>query len=638
MPDENGDAHSGSGMTRVGVDRRLPCGVELQPDGAHARVWAPAVRTIELVALSGGRETRHPLRRDTDGHHEAFVQGLAAGDRYWFALDGRTLRPDPCSRYQPEGPHGPSAVIDPTTFRWTDQRWGGLKPYGHVLYELHVGTFTADGTWRAAAEKLPALADLGITAIELMPVSEFPGRFGWGYDGVDLYAPAHIYGTPDDLRAFIDRAHASDIGVLLDVVYNHLGPDGNYLSDFSPEYFTDKYKNDWGKPLNFEGPSAVREFFVANAAYWIDEFHVDGLRFDATQDMHDSSSEHVLAAIATRARAAAGRRGILLVAENEPQDTRLLRSVESSGYGMDAVWNDDFHHTAIVALTGRREAYYLDYKGSAQEFVSCAKYGYLYQGQHYAWQKKRRGSAALDLPAHAFVTYLENHDQVANTGFGRRLHQITAPGRFRAITALLLLGPGTPMLFQGQEYGSSQPFLYFADHKPELNGPIADGRREFLAQFSSLRDPDVLSRLALPAAEETYRRSQLDLSEREEVPHAELLTLHRDLIALRRQDPVIAGERVRVDGAVLASEVFLIRYFGGAEGDRLLIVNLGCDIDLSPIPEPLLGPPAGADWELAWSSEAVSYGGQGTPLVYADGRWWLPGEAALLFVSKRETV
>ena len=618
-----------------GIQRRFQCGVELQRDGAHVRVWAPAASRVDFVHLHPAGERRHRLDRESDGHHSGSVPGVAAGDRYWLALDDDRLRPDPRSRYQPDGPHGPSAVVDPAAFAWTDGQWRGLARAGNVLYEMHVGTFTPEGTWRAAAEHLPALADLGITAIEMMPVSDFPGRFGWGYDGVNLYAPTRLYGTPDDLRAFIDRAHALGLGVILDVVYNHLGPDGNYLAEFSPEYFTDKYTNDWGQPINFEGPTAVREFFIENAAYWISEFHFDGLRIDATQDMHDASREHVLASIATRARAAAGRRGVLLVAENEPQQARLVRPVEQGGYGLDAMWNDDFHHTAVVALTGRREAYYHDYKGSVQELLSCAKFGFLYQGQYYAWQKKRRGTPALDLPRSTFVTYLENHDQVANTPYGRRLHAITAPGRYRALTALLLLAPGTPMLFQGQEYGASSPFLYFADHKRELQEPVASGRRAFLSQFPSIRDPDVQASLPPPSAEETFRRSTLDPGERQR--GLDMVALHRDLLAIRCGDPVIGGPAPRVDGA--AAEEAEQEGLGGQRGagDRLLLVNLGCDLDLVPCPEPLLAPPAEAGWRLLWSSESVRYGGQGTPPIHAEGQWRLAGETAVLLTSERGT-
>ena len=621
-------------MTVVGTTRRLPCGVEIQADGVHARVWAPAARRLDFSVVRGGEQLDHPLTRDHDGHFEGYIPGIGAGDRYWFTLNGDRVRPDPCSRFQPDGPHGPSQVIDPTSFQWTDSSWSGLTREGSVIYEMHVGTFTPEGTWRAAAAHLPDLADLGITATEMMPVADFPGRFGWGYDGVNLFAPTRLYGTPDDLRAFIDRAHALGLGVLLDVVYNHLGPDGNYLGEFSPDYFTDKYKNDWGQAVNFEGPPAVREYFLANAAYWITEFHVDGLRIDATQDMHDASPTHVLAEMSTRIREAARERRVLLIAENEPQNSRLVRSQAVGGYGVDALWNDDFHHTAVVALTGRREAYYRDYKGSAQELVSCAKYGFLYQGQFYAWQKKRRGSPSLDVPPSAFVTYLENHDQVANTAFGRRLHQLAAPGRVRALTAVLLLGPGTPMLFQGQEFAATAPFLYFADHKPELHTGISAGRREFLSQFSSIRDPEVLSMLPSPLDAGTFHRSRLDPAERQR--HHEALALHKDLIDLRRRDPVLGRDTSRVDGAVLGPEIFLIRFFGGSAGDRLLIVNLGCDTDLLPAPEPLLAPPHGAAWQLVWSSEAVRYGGQGTAPICPEAEWHLPGEAAVLLASHQD--
>ena len=505
-------------------------------------------------------------------------------------------------------------------------------PRGQVLYEMHVGTFTAAGTWAAAAEELGALAALGVTLVELMPIADFAGRFGWGYDGVNLYAPTRLYGTPDDLRRFVDRAHALGLGVILDVVYNHLGPDGNYLEDFSPDYFTDRYTNDWGRALNFEGPAGARAFFVDNAAYWIEEFHFDGLRLDATQDIHDASPEHVIAEIVRRARAAAGRRAIYIVAENEPQDTRLVRDAATGGYGVDALWNDDFHHTAVVALTGKREAYYHDYRGSAQEFISCARYGYLYQGQFYCWQKKRRGAPALDLPPYAFVAYLENHDQVANAAFGQRLRHTAHPGRLRALTALTLLGPATPLLFQGQESGSSAPFLYFADHKVELSDAVNQGRTEFLSQFPSALDPEVRSLLPRPADEASFVRSRIDRAEGRE-DHA-WYELHRDLLQLRRQDPVISAAGLRrPDGAVIGAAAFVLRYQGGADGDRLLVVNLGHDLEAGPMPEPLLAPPLGCRWELQWSSESPRYGGRGTPPIEPDGPFQAPGESAVLLRS-----
>lgn len=573
------------------------------------------------------------MEREGDGHFSVADARAVAGGRYWFRLDGDRLRPDPVSRWQPEGPHQASAYVDPAAFRWTDQGRKGVTPAGQVIYEMHVGTFTPEGTWSAAAAQLDELARIGITVIEMMPVAEFPGRFGWGYDGVGLYAPAHIYGTPDDLRAFVDRAHAVGLGVILDVVYNHLGPDGNYLAEFSPDYFTDRYTNDWGRAINFETSAPARAHFVQNAAYWIDEFHFDGLRLDATQDVKDASPRHAIADMVSSARAAAGAVPIYIVAENEPQQTHLARPPASGGYGVDALWNDDAHHAAVVALTGRREAYYRDYQGSAQELISCARFGYLYQGQWYSWQKQNRGTPALDLPPHTFITYLENHDQVANSAFGRRLHQAAAPGRYRALTAWLLLGPATPMLFQGQEFSSSKPFLYFADHTPELAAAVRRGRLEFLSQFPSLTDDLVQPRLPPPGDENTFNASKLDLGERER--HAEAYALHCDLLALRRGDPVLSrGAAGRPEGATLGPGVMLLRYLHHEHGDRLLIVNLDCDLDFTPAREPLVAPPYNARWRLAWSSDAPQYGGQGTPPLDPDGAWVIPGSSAMFLISE----
>ena len=429
-------------MAKTDIARRLTVGAELQQSGgADVRVWAPACRRMDLI-IPGLPERVIEMSREGNDYFHAFDPDARHGERYWLRLDGDRLRPDPASRWQPDGPHEASAYVDPAAFAWTDADWPGLRKDGHVIYELHVGSFTREGTWRAAIAQLEELARIGITVIEMMPVAEFPGRFGWGYDGVDLYAPAHIYGTPDDLRAFVDRAHAVGVGVILDVVYNHLGPDGNYLAEFSEDYFTDKYKNDWGRAINFETSAPARAYFVENARYWIDEFHFDGLRLDATQDVKDEASkEHVIAEIVRTARGAAGKRSVLIVAENEPQETRIVRPPEQQGFDVDAVWNDDAHHTAVVALTRRREADHRDYQGSPQELISCARWGYLYQGQWYTWQKKRRGTAAIDLMPHSFVTYLENHDQVANSPFGRRLHQLAAPAQYRAMTALAPPGP-----------------------------------------------------------------------------------------------------------------------------------------------------------------------------------------------------
>ena len=620
--------------------KRLPVGAEIVPEGVHFRVWAP--QRSRVVVTCEGRPSLS-LRREGE-YFSGTCTGARAGTRYFFRLDDdKHPYPDPASRFQPEGPHGPSEVIDPSAFAWTDESWPGIVLGGQVLYEMHVGTFTREGTWEAAARELSWLKDLGITCIEMMPVAEFPGRFGWGYDGVDLFAPTRAYGRPDDLRRFVDRAHAIGLGVILDVVYNHFGPDGNYLKAFSPAYFTDRYSTEWGAAVNFDGPGAapVREFVVENAAYWIRDFHFDGLRLDATQCIYDRSDEHILAAIAKRVRQEAAPRRVILVAENEPQHVRLVRPQAAGGFGLDALWNDDLHHTAVVAATGRNEAYYSDHGGAPQELISAAKWGYLFQGQRYRWQNQPRGTPALDVEPARFVAFLENHDQVANSGRGRRLHQLTIPGRHRALTALMLLWPGTPMLFQGQEFGSSRPFVYFADHEPALARKVAAGRAEFLSQFPSMADPGITAGLPDPGAAETFERCVLDWRERE--AHAAVVALHRDLLRLRRNTAAFRAQAWRgVDGAVLGNEAFVLRYFDGtpgdaydgrdpALGDRLLLVNLGRDLHLDAAPEPLLAPPEGCSWSLEWSSESSCYDGSGTPaVVSAERGWHLPGHATIV--------
>ena len=610
--------------------RRLPIGAEPQPSGGvHFRVWAPACRDMS-VEVEGMPSVA--LAPEPQGYFSVLVRDAQPGMRYRFRTDtSDKALPDPASRFQPEGPHGPSEIIDPVSFRWTDRAWRGRPREELVLYEMHVGTLTQQGSWEAAVRELPELADLGITGIELMPVAEFPGQFGWGYDGVDLFAPTRLYGRPDDFRGFVDRAHALGIAVILDVVYNHFGPDGNYLNCFSKSYITDRYANEWGDAVNFDGPDSepVRKFFLANAGYWIDEYHLDGLRLDATQQIFDVSDEHIIAAIVRRVRDAAGGRLTFVVGENEPQHARLMRPLHSGGCGLDALWNDDFHHSAVVALTGKREAYYTDYRGAPREFVAAAKHGFLYQGQHYLWQGKRRGTPALDLSAESFVVFLQNHDQVANSGTGLRGHALTSAGRWRAMTAWLLLMPGIPMLLQGQEFAASTPFLYFADHRPDLAAAVRDGRREFLAQFPNLASPEMAARLADPGDAETFRRCILDLEERR--THKPAYALHRDLLGLRRSDPVLSKRPVRIDGATLGARAWLLRFFGDS-GDRLLLINLGADLTLAPMPEPLLAPLADQAWQLRWSSELPLYGGSGVPALYRSGSLHLPGESATVLV------
>ena len=615
------------------LQRRYAAGAETQPDGStHFRVWAPQPRQIALRIEGGGGSARDvALEKEADGYYSALVEDAPPGTRYRYVLDGDAL-PDPASRYQPDGPFGPSEVVNPTQFQWRHSPGRGVQLAGQVISELHIGTFSRGGTWRSAIEKLPLLADSGITTIELMPVSDFPGRFGWGYDGVFPYAPAHQYGRPDDFRAFVDAAHASGLGVILDVVYNHLGPDGCVFGRYAKAYYSAEYSNEWGNALNFDGPDArpVRDYFASNAAYWIDEFHLDGLRLDATQTIHDRSKRHIIAELGCRARAAARGRRIILVAESETQTVRLVKPIDAGGDGLDALWNDDFHHSAIVALTGKREAYFSDHYGAPQELISAARRGFLFQGQRYAWQMQRRGTRTDGVPAAAFVTYLENHDQIANVGDGSRVRFYTSPGRYRAMTALLLLMPGTPLLFQGQEFGASSPFLYFADHNPELAGAVQKGRTEFLTQFPSLTSGESRSRVPAPHDPETFTRCTLKWEERD--ANQQSVALHRDLLAMRRGDAAFRAQgATALDGAVLGPELFVLR-FGASrpEDERLMYVNLGVDTERPSFAEPLVAPPDGHEWTARWSSMEPAYGGNGTSPIVTNTGWRIPGHAAVV--------
>jgi maltooligosyltrehalose trehalohydrolase len=623
-----------SGMSR----RRFPIGAEVRPSGGvDFRVWAPNAKKVRVL-FEGEKDSAasFELHAEEGGYHSGFSALVSSGARYRFELDGNPQAyPDPAARFQPDGPHGASEVTDAGAFCWSDGSWRGGKIEGQIIYEMHIGTFTREGTWRAAIGELKELADAGITMLEIMPIADFPGRFGWGYDGVNLFAPTWLYGHPDDFKSFVNEAHLAGLAVILDVVYNHLGPDGNFLANFSPDYFNPHCITDWGDSINFDGPNSgpVREFYLTNAAYWVDEFHLDGLRLDATQDLHDNSATHILAEISVHAHEAAKGREIVLVAENEPQDSRLVRPLAKKGYGLDALWNDDFHHSAIVALTGRNEAYYSDYNGTPQEFISAVKYGYLYQGQWYSWQKARRGAFGLDVEPAAFVAFIQNHDQVANTARGERPNILAPRGNYNALTALLLLAPSTPMLFQGQEFGATTPFLYFCDHRAELSKTVREGRSEFLGQFRSLALREMQSVFRDPGNPSTFEASKLDFSERQK--NSKIYALHKDLLALRRKDPVFRQQRKgAVDGAVIGANAFVLRFFGGEHGDRLLLINLGRDLHVSPSPEPLLAPLPDCRWSVIWSSEHPDYGGYGTYPPDSSDNWRLPGYSAVVLWSE----
>lgn len=622
--------------------RRLNVGAERHDDGAtDFRVWAPDHSALTLVLGTPEPDAHVPSRTIAmtaggDGYFRARVPDALAGQRYGYRLGSSAsaerqadgVLPDPASRWQPEGVFGLSELVDPGSYPWQDAGWRGVRLPGQVICELHIGTFTREGTWGAAAARLPQLAEVGITLLEVMPVSTFPGRFGWGYDGVFPFAPTPQYGTPDDMRAFVDRAHALGLGVMLDVVYNHLGPEGCVFKRYARDYYSTRYEGEWGDPLNFDGPGSgpVRAYVEANAAYWIREFHLDGLRIDATQGMHDASPEHGLTGIARAARDAAGDRDIVLVAENEPQHTRLVRPTRDGGYGLDALWNDDFHHSAMVAATGRSEAYYSDHAGRPQEFISSARHGYLFQGQRYAWQGKGRGTSTRGIPPQCFVNFLENHDQLANSGDGSRVRLRTSPAMYRALTALLLLLPGTPMLFQGQEFGASGCFLYFADLSPGLAEEVRRGRARFVSQFPSLAADAMQACLPAPHDPSTFEASRVRWEDR--TAGNPWLRLHRDLLTLRRADGVFDGN-AGVDGAVLSEQAWVLRFPAADPAlDRLLLINLGHDLVAGSFPEPLVAPPEGHEWEIRWSSEAPDYGGGGTPDVVGLDGWRVPACSA----------
>ncbi len=546
--------------------------------GFRFRVWAPERHRVELIVdpYSGTRQT-HGLDRSGDGFFIGHVNA-AAGARYSYVLDGDGPFPDPASRFQPDGVHGPSALIDPRAFHWSDADWHGRPLEDLIIYEAHVGTFSPEGTYAGLTDRLEHLSALGVTAIELMPVADFAGQRNWGYDGVDLFAPARAYGSPDDLRRLVDAAHRWGLAVLLDVVYNHIGPDGAYLSRFSPYYFSDTHHTPWGRAVNLDGPhaAAVRTFFLENALHWIHEYHIDGLRLDATHALVDDSRRHFLRELGERVRASLDTRMVVLIAEDNRNLARYVTHTSDDGLGLDATWSDDFHHQVRRAATDDSDPYFQAFSGSTIDLATTIRRGWFYTGQRSS-ALNQGAETESDVPPHRVVVCLQNHDQVGNRATGERLNRQVDPAVFRALTALLLFIPETPLLFMGQEWAASTPFLYFTDHEPELGALVADGRREELSRkFLAFADRDTSARIPDPQAETTFLASRLDWTERAREPHAGVERLHRQLIALRRNDPAFrAGSSARsCEVAALGEDTIGLLRRSPSGSELLLIVRL----------------------------------------------------------------
>jgi maltooligosyltrehalose trehalohydrolase len=527
--------------------------------GARFAVWAPHAGRVDVIFERDNFTVTRALARLPDGAFTGWEPDLATGTRYRFSLDGGPGLPDPASRWQPDGVHGASAYVDPTEFVWSDQDWDGVQREDLVIYELHVGTFTPEGTFAGVEARLGYLAALGVTAIELMPIAECAGTRNWGYDGVDLFAPSHHYGTPDHLRRLVNAAHRHGIAVILDVVYNHLGPEGAYLSAYSPYYFSSRHTSRWGAAVNLDGEHSeqVRAFFIENALHWIHEYHIDGLRLDATHTMVDSGSPHFLSELRARVHDQTSRPA-MLIAEDERNLAALILP-PPRGYGLDAVWADDFHHQVRVALVGERDGYFGDFTGTATDLAATVRQGWFYTGQRTPRTGQPRGSDPSGLAPSQFVFCVQNHDQIGNRAFGDRLHHAVDLDVYRAVSALLLLLPQIPLLFMGQEWAASTPFLYFTDHDPALGRLVTEGRRREFAAFAAFADP--LTRLQIPDPQDpsTFALSRLSWDERHAGTHAGIERLYRRLLGIRRTDPVFRDRRKHLDVAAADERTIVLQ-------------------------------------------------------------------------------
>ena len=572
-------------------------------------VWAPLINQVEVHILSP-EERMVPLEKVSRGYHYGVVQGVKPGTRYFYRLDGNNERPDPASKFQPEGVHGPSQVIDPH-FVWEELHWSGI-PFSHyVLYELHVGTFTAQGTFDAIVPHLDELKDLGITAIEIMPVAQFPGERNWGYDGVYPCAVQNSYGGPEGLKRLIDACHQRGLAVILDVVYNHLGPEGNYLHDFGP-YFSDRYRTPWGSAINFDGPDSdeVRRFFIENALSWITEFRLDALRLDAVHGIFDFSARHFLQELASAVHEQAERlnRRIYVIAESDLNDVRLVRSPELGGYGIDAQWNDDFHHALHTLLTGERNGYYEDF-GRIQDLAKAFAEGFVYSGAYSPARRRRHGNTSKDIAARRFVVFAQNHDQVGNRD---RLSALVSFEGLKLAAAVVLLSPFIPLLFMGEEYGETAPFPYFVSHSdPDLIEAVRHRRQEEFAHLQKAEEPPD------PQEEATRQSARLDHSLRHQGKHRLLYELYKELIKLRNETRADAGlSKDRMEVVCLERESTLVVRRWGREEQVAAIFHFG---DTASVNIPL---PSGR-WLKRLASGEKRWNGPGRDLptvLHSDGK------------------
>jgi len=579
-------------------------GAVVRPEGVVYRVWAPdqARVRVRIEARSGRREL--PMQKGADGYWET-LDGLgAAGDRYRFVLKDAAL-PDPASRFQPEGVEGPSEVIDPLAYRWIREAWRRPAWRGRVIYELHIGAFTPEGTFLAAIGRLDDLVELGVNTLELMPVADFAGNRNWGYDGVMPYAPARCYGRPDDLRALVDAAHARGLSVVLDVVYNHVGPSGAVLARYAKDYFHESKHTIWGRTLNFSDP-AVRAFFVGNACMWLDEYRFDGLRLDATHAIEDESPTHLVAEIA----AAAKERGAFTIAEDERNEVRVITPADEGGWGADGVWADDFHHTTRVALTRQREAHFASFNGTVEECVRALRSGWVYEGQPSAHQNAPRGTPASHRPPEQFVHCISNHDQVGNRPLGERLSDSVSPESYRALSMLLCLTPYTPMLFMGQEWAAGSPFVFFSDLPGEVGAGVAEGRRKEFAHYGANHDARSLALMPDPQDPDAFRRCKLDWSERHSPHHVEVLALYRACLRLRAANPIFRNPPRDVWTVEKVAENVLGLRWKEAGGDWLLLVGLAPGMS-TVREEGFTACGAGRRWRIRLASNEARFGGDG---------------------------